>query len=169
MLVLKDLRRRIFPKDWQRTVSSTMPTVHALIQGMLSPDASERPTSDLVSSVIDGQLAEFVFSLDLSSVVQRGRSLLLRVEAADSEGILTRTINLIKEASPDIDLIQYGLKVHSQKAIMEFALSLPADVDANELSTAHTDISKKLSQSLEVHRVRQVATDVCPTRQDSET
>ena len=168
--MLKGLRQRIFPPEWHATISKSFPTVHDLIFAMLSTVPSERPTSAVVASHIDSLVGEFVFSLDRGYERKEESALLLRVEACDVDGILPRTINMIKAAAPSAHIAQYGLKGQGSKAIMEFALTFSSDGDekgsADCSSSAQLDIFRTLNASDEIQLVRQVTADLCPNREN---
>eukprot|EP00590_Aulacoseira_subarctica_P010743 CAMPEP_0172418492 /NCGR_PEP_ID=MMETSP1064-20121228/4961_1 /TAXON_ID=202472 /ORGANISM="Aulacoseira subarctica , Strain CCAP 1002/5" /LENGTH=1268 /DNA_ID=CAMNT_0013157441 /DNA_START=253 /DNA_END=4059 /DNA_ORIENTATION=- len=163
-LVFSNLRQRIFPAEWVSTVANSFPTLHDLLNAMLSPNPSERPSSSVVSSHIEKLLGEFVFSLGRGWERKGERALLLRVEAIDVEGILPRTINMIKLAAPAADIVQYGLKGQGNKAIMEFALAFPSDEhsSAESASIAQLNIFRTLNASDEIQLIREVSTDLCP-------
>ena len=163
-LVFSNLRQRIFPTEWVSTVANSFPTLHDLLNAMLSPNPSERPSSSVVSRHIEKLLGEFVFSLGRGWERKGERALLLRVEATDVEGILPRTINMIKLAAPAADIVQYGLKGQGSKAIMEFALVFPSDEQSSaELaSIAQLNIFRTLNASDEIQLIREVSTDLCP-------
>jgi hypothetical protein len=165
-LVFSGLRQRIFPTEWVSTVASLFPTLHDLVYAMLSPTPSERPTSAVVASHIDKLLGEFVFSLGRGWERKGERPLLLRVEAVDVEGILPRTVNLIKLAAPDADIVQYGLKGQGSIAVMEFAIVFSEAKDEPSCtdcaSIAQLEIFRTLSASDEIKLIREVTTDLCP-------
>jgi hypothetical protein len=122
-IVFSKLRRREFPEAWINGVAKAFPSLQTMLMSMLSPKSSERPSADSVASHMESLLSEFtVLSLDKSHS-ERGATL-LRVEADASDGILTRTIQLIRDAAPHVKIEQYGLRGSGEsKAIMEFALS----------------------------------------------
>ncbi len=160
-MVFSGLRQRVFPTEWFSTVASSFPTLHDLIHAMLSPVPSERPTSVIVASHINKLLGEFVFSLGSGWERKDEQTLLLRVEAVDAEGILSRTISLIKLAAHDADIIQYGLKGQGDKVIMEFAISFPAKDELGSLdcaSVSRLEIFRALSVSDEIKLIREVST-----------
>lgn len=102
-----------------------------------------------------------VLSLDRSKSRGDG-AVLLRVEAKDGEKlILTSTVEMIKSASPDVKILQYGLRggAEGTQVVMEFALDCPemrqvgGDPDANSLSK----ILEVLNASEKIGVVRQVS------------
>ncbi len=165
-LVFSGLRQRVFPAEWVSTIANTFPTLHDLVYTMLSPTPSDRPSSAVVASHIDKLLGEFMFSLGRGWERKGERPLLLRVEAVDAEGVLPRTVNLIKLAAPDADIVQYGLKGQGSIAIMEFAIVFSeAKNEQNSTdcaSIAHLEIFRTLSASDEIKLIREVSTDLCP-------
>lgn len=133
-LVFENVRKRIFPPQWYKRVAQSFPSLHVLINSMLSDIPSERPSADAVADSIEALLAEYTvqsLSLDRLTSQRREGSLLLRVEAMDVEGILPRTVKIIKESSPSVEIVQYGLRGQKSKAIMEFAISVPAIDEMN--------------------------------------
>lgn len=159
--VFSGLRQRVFPTQWVLTVASSFPTLHDLIYAMLSPAPSERPTSAVIASHINKLLGEFVFSLGSGWERKGEQTLLLRVEAVDVEGILSRTISMIKLAAQHADIIQYGLKGQGDKVIMEFAISFPAKDELGSLGCASVSrlaIFRALSASGEIKLIREVST-----------
>jgi len=160
-MVFKGIRKRTFPEQWHETVAVAFPTLHALLMKMLSSDPSERPTSADVANHIDGLLGEYtVLSLDRTH--RREGSVLLRVEAIESEGVLRRTTQMIKDADSNLTILQYGLRGHESKAIMEFALTLAEDTEDRDVNdtTTRNDAIKKIIKVLEKNEditvVRQV-------------
>jgi serine/threonine protein kinase len=164
-LVFKGIRRRSFPDQWHNTVAKNFPSLHALVMIMLSPNPSERPSSAAVANHIDTLLSEYTV-LSLDHTKRQDSSVLLRVEADDNEGILQRTIKMIKEADPNIIILQYGLRGQESKAIMEFALAFcpTRDGTSEEKSLSEqihfetvTNIFKKLDNCKEIIGARQVS------------
>jgi len=164
-LVFKGIRRRSFPDQWHNIVAKAFPPLHTLLMTMLSPNPSERPSSAAVANRIDTILSEYTV-LSLDHAKRQDSSVLLRVEAEDNEGILQRTTKMIKEADPNIIILQYGLRGHESKAIMEFALAFcPTDNGKSEekslLEQNHfesvTSIFKKLENCKEIIGARQVS------------
>jgi len=146
-MVFSGIRKQIFPDQWYKTVAESFQSLHSLIMAMLSVLPSERPSAAKVANHIDTLLGEYtVLSLDRSHHQRKG-SVLLRVEATESEGVLPRTIKLIKEASPDITIMQYGLRGQQSKAIMEFALSRPNVDDDDDDEDDNKEAGKKDSSS----------------------
>jgi hypothetical protein len=83
------------------------------------------------------------------------------VEAKDGEKlILTSTVEMIKSASPDVKILQYGLRggAEGTQVVMEFALGCPemqegGDANANSLAK----ILEVLNASEKIGVVRQVS------------
>jgi len=158
VMVFKGIRKRDFPDQWHSTVAVSFPSIHAIMMKMLSPIPSERPTSAAVADHIDSLLSEYtVLSLDRTH--RREGSVLLRVEATESEGVLRRTIDLIKSSDKSIEIRQYSLRGQESKAIMEFALSV-AESGNGENETEKEDSVKNVIIALkgneEIGLVRQV-------------
>ena len=141
---------REFPSDWMRGMAHKFPSLHTMLCRMLSPQPSDRPTSDMVSRHLEHLLSEFtVLSLDRSH--SETGATLLRVEAhAKGEGLLQRTLRLLQETEPSLAIVQYGLRSgEKSKTIMEFALS-----NVQDLNT----VLLKLRTHPEICGVRQVST-----------
>ena len=51
----------------------------------------------------------------------------MRLEAEDNEGVLARTTKIIKATAPNVTILQYSLRGHESKAILEFALGIDDD------------------------------------------
>jgi len=118
------IRKNTFPDQWHKSVATPFPSIHNLVCKMLSHNPKDRPSSASVANEIEALLSEYtVLSLDRATTRQEG-SLFLRVEAVDKEGILARTIKLIKDTAPTVTILQYSLRGQDSKAIMEFALLL---------------------------------------------
>ena len=151
-IVFSQLRRRDFPEEWQKGVATSFPSIHSLVTAMLSPRPSDRPSAETVASQLEALLGEFtVLSLDRKRHDIDG-SILLRVEATAHEGILPQTIQLIKDADPKVEIMQYGARVqgHDSKAIMEFALSFEG-----EDSLGH--VLETLRSTKDIQVVRQIS------------
>merc|ERR1739844_605164 len=87
-----------FPLEWHSTVAQQFPTVHHLLVSMLRHNPRQRPSATEVVELIETLLGEYrVLSLDRTSY-QEG-CILLRIEAEDNEGVLPRTIKLIRDSS----------------------------------------------------------------------
>ena len=92
--------------------------------------AAKRPSAADVSEHIDNMLAEYsVQSLD-KSWGKKG-AILLRVEADEEEGVLAATMKLIKVASPNATILQYGLRGQNSKAVMEFSIEISVEEKAS--------------------------------------
>eukprot|EP00978_Attheya_sp_CCMP212_P012528 scaffold31283_cov52-Attheya_sp.AAC.2 len=162
-----NIRNCIFPPDWEDTVAASFPSLHILLEAMLSHDPSKRPSSAAVADQIETLLGEYtVLSLDRRR--RQEGSVLLRVEALDEEGVLPRTIRIIKDTAPNVAISQYSLRGQESKAIMEFALSPPSDEEEDEDLEPFNDSSSgdciwkiisKLKESNEILVVRQVSDD----------
>lgn len=152
-IVLSQLRQRNFPESWQTGVAITFPTVHSLLKAMLSTQSSDRPSAETVASHVESLLEEYtVRSLDRKRHHKDG-STLLRVEAKAVEGILAQTIQRIKDAAPNVEIVQYGLRGQDSKAVMEFALSNDSEVSLGR-------IFEELRSSSDIHVVRQISDSV---------
>ena len=152
-IVFSQLRQCNFPEAWQTGVATTFPTVHGLLKAMLSPQPSDRPSAETVANRVESLLGEYtVLSLDRKRHHKDGATL-LRVEAKAGEGILAQTIQRIKDAAPNVKIVQYGLRSQDSKAVMEFALS-----NNNEVSLGC--IFEGLRSNSDIHVVRQISDSV---------
>ena len=141
-LVFEGIRKHEFPEQWYEGVAKSFPLLHSTINTMLSDIPSKRPSADAVAQKIEAILSEYtVQSLDRLTSQRRKDSLLLRVEAVDIEGILPNTIKIIKEVSPQVQILQYGLRGQQRKAIMEFAICFADDKQNNNNTTSTLDPS----------------------------
>jgi serine/threonine protein kinase len=132
MMVFSSIRKQKFPTDWNNTVAKQFPSIHKLIKDMLSHDPKSRPSSAEVTKKIELLLSEYtVLSLDQITRLDGSKesNIFLRVEAVYNDGILARTIKLIKDSSPHVIVSQYSLRGQETKAIMEFALSIKNSID----------------------------------------
>jgi len=153
-----------FPPLWHETVAKQFNIVHDLIVSMLSYDPNKRPSAAEVFSRIESLLGEYtVSSLDKKSY-QEGH-ILLRIEAKENDGVLQRTIQLIKDFSIHVKVAQYSLRGQDEKAIMEFAL------DIQDIELTEDDIVRKveyliqsLEKSDEVINVRRIFKDKATQR-----
>jgi hypothetical protein len=125
---LQDLHKGTFPFEWHQGVATEFPELHALLVRMLSKVPQNRPSSATIAEQIDNLLGKMtVLSLDRSKSRGDG-AVLLRVEALqDVEGVLPRTVQLIKSACAEGEVVidQYGLRGGSGATVMEFALTFP--------------------------------------------
>ena len=82
----------------------------------------------------------------------------MRIEAADDEGALARTIKLIKDSTSLIEILQYSLRAKDSKAIMEFALSITAKAKLENTNQADIleIVFRKLKASDEIKLVREI-------------
>jgi len=153
------IRRGEFPEDWLLETggdgAALGSTMIPLLRRMLAPLPPERPTAEEVVQIMESLLREYtVVSLDLSSSASSAaKTTLLRVEAADHEAILSRTLSTIRDAAPSIAMAQYGLRsttTNSQKTILEFALVVD---QAHALESLIT----KLQSDRDISMVRQVS------------
>lgn len=152
---------QVFPSEWHSTVAKVFPTVHTLLVSMLSHNPHIRPSAAEIVNHIESLLGEYtVLSLDRNSY-QEGY-ILLRIEAEDSEGVLARTIKLIKDSSKYVKIVQYSLRGQDAKAIMEFSL------DIQDSHFSQNDVSKgdemdyifnALKDSSEIKNVREINND----------
>ena len=153
-IVFSRVRNRDFPDTWKSTVAKAFPELQLMLESMLSPKPSDRPSAETVASHMKSLISEFTVQSIDKSHSDRGATL-LRVEAASNdEGILNRTIKLIKEVAPAVKIEQYGLRGGEDSAIMEFALSTYDDMDS--LRT----ILSTLRATKEITLVRQVSHNV---------
>lgn len=160
-IVFEGIRRREFPKSWNEKVAMSFPSLQNLLESMLSPKPAERPSAASVAQHISSLLGEYtVLSLDRSKAHIEG-TVFLRVEAKAEEGVLPRTIKLIKEAAPEVTISQYGLRGQESKSILEFALSLGSDEDLlsaeSHWSQSLQCIIEKMEESEDISLVRQVS------------
>lgn len=158
-IVFNKLRGLEFPDQWHRDVASLFPALHSLVVAMLSPRPKERPTADAVVQQIQSLLGEItILSLDRSK--QADGSILLRVEAAPTEGVLQRTMKLIQEAAPEVEIVEYGLRGGNQTSIMEFALMFPAAETTDQhrdMSSFVNRIMSRIESNEDTRFVRQVS------------
>jgi hypothetical protein len=169
-IVFSKLRGLEFPGQWHRDVASSFPALHDLVKGMLSPRPRERPTADAIVQEIQSLLGEItILSLDRSK--QEDGSILLRVEAAPTDGVLRRTMQLIQEAVPDVEIIEYGLRGGNLTAIMEFALGFPAHTTSSERDSSVASfvrrIVSRIESSEDTRFVRQVSSGFRVTIRES--
>jgi len=156
--VFEGIRRRssIFPAKWHSTVANTFPSLHSLLVSMLSHDPKERPTASEVAYRIQSLLSEYtVHSLDPSA--QSDGVIFLRVEAEDNEGALEKTMRVIKDWTPTIQIHQYGLRSKGSNKIMEFALSVNRNGESDDQSMTNKpldDLCRKLESRDEIKVVR---------------
>eukprot|EP00521_Asterionellopsis_glacialis_P010545 CAMPEP_0195292734 /NCGR_PEP_ID=MMETSP0707-20130614/10747_1 /TAXON_ID=33640 /ORGANISM="Asterionellopsis glacialis, Strain CCMP134" /LENGTH=1451 /DNA_ID=CAMNT_0040353279 /DNA_START=120 /DNA_END=4475 /DNA_ORIENTATION=+ len=157
-IVFEGIRRRAFPKSWNDNVAMSFPSLHSLLESMLSPKPAERPSAASVAQHISSLLGEYtVLSLDRSKAHIEG-TVFLRVEAKAVEGVLPRAIKLIKEAAPGVNIAEYGLRGQESKSILEFALSSEESPSAeSDWSRSLQDIMEKMEESEDINLVRQVS------------
>jgi hypothetical protein len=147
-----------FPSLWYHTVAKQFPVIHTLIQTMISHNPKDRPTADQVSTQMESLLSEYtVLLLDRNGAKRQEGSIFLRVEASDSDGVLARMIQTIKE-SPDVTIAQYSLQGLEDKAVMEFALILksPPTQTRGNMGGILEVIVKRLEECCEVKLVRKL-------------
>ncbi|GMH49244.1 hypothetical protein TrLO_g9488 [Triparma laevis f. longispina] len=161
--VMAGVKKGTFPPEWDEVVKLTKnEALDQLIRECVSHKSAVRPTAEKVVERIEMILGKFsVLSLDRSKSRGDG-AVLLRVEAKDGEKlILTSTVEMIKSASPDVKIIQYGMRggAEGTQVVMEFALDCPemrvsgGDPNANSLSK----ILEVLNASEKIGAVRQVS------------
>jgi hypothetical protein len=123
LTVFSKLRDQVFPAQWLITIKPAFPALHDILKSMISNSPSQRPTAEAVARAIQSILEEYTIQ-SLDKQHQQDGSLLLRVEAKPREDVLRHTIKLIQDAaSPhDVEIVQYGLRGGTNKAIMEFAI-----------------------------------------------
>lgn len=152
-MTLKKLHGSEFPEAWQSTVATSFPSLHTLLESMLSVHPSKRPSAATIEESIDKILGGYtVFSLDRGGANEKD-SIYLRVEADEFEGVLRETTELINATSPFVIILQYSLKGQSGKAIMEFALSLPPGQEGVDLLS---DVCTRLRENDHIDIVRRV-------------
>jgi len=127
---------------------------------MISHNPIHRPTAEQVLSQIQSLLSEHsVLLLDRNGAKRQEGSIFLRIEASESDGILARTIQIIK-LSPEVTIAQYSLQGQEDKAIMEFALinkSVPVNaITGNAMGEILSAIVKRLESCSEIKLVRQL-------------
>ena len=146
------IRKRVFPDQWYASVAKPFPSIHKLLLAMLSHDPGERPSSAAVASHIESFLSEEYTALSMNKSTRRQGCIFLRVEANENDGVLQRTIKAIKDAAPCITILQYSLRGHESKAIMEFALVCEGNGDLFSIDV----ILEELNTREEVKVARQV-------------
>lgn len=148
--VLEGIRKQVFPLSWNATVAKQYPSIHEILTSMLSHVPEQRPSAKDVTNHIESLLGEYtVLSLDLDNTATCEGAIFLRVEAEDNEGVLARTIKLIKEATSGVTIIQYSLRGQESKAIMEFALGKTAAGADSEGEGDYEDEGKSEEQSID--------------------
>jgi hypothetical protein len=153
-IVLSKMRNHVFPDEWIERVKPAFPTLHSLLESMLSDRPADRPSATIVARNIQNILEGFTIS-SIDKHHHEG-AILLRVEAKPREDVLRHTMNLVKEAAyPDtIDIVQYGLRGGTTKAVMEFAIASGECLDRVALGNM---LVTKLSECDEVLLIRQVS------------
>jgi hypothetical protein len=123
LTVFSKLRDQVFPAQWLVTIKPAFPALHDILKSMISNSPSQRPSAEAVARAIQSILEEYTIQ-SLDKQHQQEGSLLLRVEAKPREDVLRHTIKLIQEAaSPHyVEIVQYGLRGGTNKAIMEFSI-----------------------------------------------
>jgi hypothetical protein len=165
-IVLSNVRKHIFPNQWEETLCVEFPTLHSLLLSMISNNPDDRPTAHTVVQNIQSILEGFT----ISSLDKHGHegAILLRVETMPREDGLRYTMDLIREAALpiQIDIVQYGLRGGSNKgqtkSIMEFAIvPKPCTVEGDENEYCPNRLGKslvnRLNENSEVLLVRQVS------------
>ena len=153
--MLSKLRNHIFPQEWIDSVKVAFPTLHSLLESMISHEPSDRPSAAIVVQSIRGILEGFtISSIDKRHIFDN--AILLRVEAKPREDVLRHTMNLVKEAaSPNmIEFVQYGLRGGTTKAVMEFAIS---SAEGSDQSCLGNTLVAKLGECEEILLIRQVS------------
>jgi hypothetical protein len=162
MIELSKLRNHVFPDQWLSSVKPAFPILHTVLLSMISNSPADRPTADTVARSIQSILEGFtITSLDKH---HHEGSILLRVEAKPREDVLRHTIQLVMEAaSPeDIEILQYGLRGGTNKAIMEFAIAASSTaantgVGADRFSSLGNLLVTRMSKCPDVLLIRQVS------------
>ena len=153
-IVLSKLREHIFPDPWMDKVRPAFPTLHTLLQSMISNSPADRPSAEVVVRSIQTILEGFtISSIDKQ---HHENAILLRVEAKPRDDVLRHTMKLVEEAaSPEcIEIVQYGLRGGTNKAVMEFAIA--ASTCANRTILGNTLVDR-LDKCEEVLLIRQVS------------
>jgi hypothetical protein len=166
-IVLSNLRNHVFPDHWMNSVVPEFPTLHPLLLSMISNQPGNRPTAASVVQTIESILDGFtISSLDKHHYKD---CILLRVETRPREDVLRHTMQLVRDAAlPDaIEIVQYGLRGGTKKAIMEFALRVDIVSTENGVEDIRPDgclptqlgnvLVNRLSDDPEVLLVRQVS------------
>jgi serine/threonine protein kinase len=141
------LRKQEFPESWLNGVAKAFPDVHAMLVAMLSTTPSERPSAAEIVDRVERVLGEFTV---MTIAQTEHSSLLLRVEADPSDGVLARTMKLIRDSAPGVKIEQYGLRGGESTSVIEFALSNTDEVGLNNVLEA-------MKACPEIKRVRQVS------------
>lgn len=150
-IVLSNLRIHNFPDHWMEVVVPDFPTLHSLLLSMISNQPGSRPTAESVVHTVESILDGFT----ISSLEKHHYEdcILLRVETRPREDVLRHTMQLVQDAArPDsIEIVQYGLRGGTNKAIMEFAVRY----DKKSLETDHfgTDFCPAQLGTLLVNRL----------------
>jgi hypothetical protein len=121
---------------------------------MISNSPADRPTAVIVVRSIQSILEGFtISSIDKH---HHDTAILLRVETKPRDDVLRHTMNLVKEAaSPDcIEIMQYGLRGGTNKAVMEFAITSSTCEDQTTLGNT---LVSRLGKYDEVLLIRQVS------------
>lgn len=153
-IVLSKLREHIFPDPWMETVRPAFPTLHTLLQSMISNSPADRPSAEVVVRSIQTILEGFtISSIDKQ---HHENAILLRVEAKPRDDVLRHTMKLVEEAaSPEsIEIVQYGLRGGTNKAVMEFAIAASTCKNRTILGNTLVD---RLDKCEEVLLIRQVS------------
>lgn len=153
-IVLSKLRNQIFPEQWLSQVKPAFPILHSLLLSMVSNSSSDRPTADIVVRQIRSILEEYtVSSLDKH---HHDTSILLRVEAKMRDGVLGHTMGLLQDAAAPhtLEIVQYGLRGGTNKAIMEFAIAAPNN--DNDKTYLANSLVTRMNELPEVLIIRQV-------------
>jgi hypothetical protein len=154
-IVLSKLRNHIFPDVWLSHVEPAFPILHTLLLSMISMSPSERPTAETVVRIIQSILEGFTIS-SLDAKHHHEDSILLRVEAKPREDVLRHTMELVKQAADpdDIEILQYGLRGGTNKAIMEFAITSASSGDRTSLGIT---LVSRMGECPEILLIRQVS------------
>jgi len=148
-IVFANLRKNQFPESWMNGVAQNFPSVHLMLEAMISTAPHVRPSANDVAHKIENLLGEFTL-LSIDKTFSDRSSLLLRVEADSSDGVLHRTMKLIKDCAPGVKIEQYGLRGGENKTIIEFALS-------NTETSRLENILGAMKSCSEIKRVREVS------------
>mmetsp|Transcript_3242 Transcript_3242/g.8669 ORF Transcript_3242/g.8669 Transcript_3242/m.8669 type:complete len:182 (-) Transcript_3242:275-820(-) len=155
-LMLSKLRARNFPQSWLDGIKHDFPTLHHLLYRMMSDEPSERPSASAVAGTIESILEQFT----ISSLDRHGDdAILLRVEAMPRDDVLQNTMQLLKDAVvPDyaIDILQYGMKGGTNKAVLEFAIGVHGIRNKQTVAVVGHRIVSSVASHSEVHLIRRI-------------
>jgi len=151
---LSNIRKNVFPSDWDDRVGSSFPMLQGMITEILSSEPDKRPSANSVSKKIKAILSQY----EIQSLDAHGPDvILLRIEVQTISDVLPETLKLVREASGGddvVDIAQYGLRSSAASeavTIIELALAL-----TKSKLTSHQLVAA-LSRRTEILSVRQVS------------